>query len=79
MVIVSDNLCFTQGEEMVSETIGNQMDCGPDDFICNGPLRPNTQYQFRYRAYNSENNSVDSAYSAPIRTGLCTHIPLSFL
>ena len=80
MVIVADNLCFAQGEEIVSETIGNQLNCGPNDSICNGPLRPNTEYQFKYRAYNSENNSIfaESDYSAPIKTGLYTLTNISF-
>ena len=42
--------------------------------MCNGPLRPDTQYELKYRAYNSDNDDsfVESAYSAPIKTGLLT-------
>ncbi len=43
-----------------------------NDEICNGPLREGTEYEFKYRAYNSEDNNAyaESAYSAPISTGI---------
>ena len=57
---------------MISETIGDEsVECGPNDTICNGPLRPDTSYQFKYRAYTSNDDSVfvESEYSDPLSTG----------
>lgn len=56
----------------ISETIGTELNCGVNDEICNGPLRAGTEYQFKYRAYNSEDDDsyVESQYSAPISTGM---------
>ena len=47
------------------------MNCGVEDEICNGPLREGTEYQFKFRAYNSDDDDsyAESAYSAPISTG----------
>ena len=58
---------------MVTQTIGSNTSCGPTDEVCNGPLRPDTEYQFKYRAYTSDdpNSFVESMYSGAIRTGMC--------
>ncbi|XP_019860969.1 PREDICTED: receptor-type tyrosine-protein phosphatase F-like [Amphimedon queenslandica] len=58
------------GGETVAETIGTNNSCGPNDIVCNGPLKPGTQYQFKYRVYNSDDDDsyVESQYSGPIRT-----------
>lgn len=58
---------------MISKTIGNpSKTCNSNDTICNGPLRSDTSYQFKYRAYTSDNDSifVESQYSAPVMTGI---------
>ena len=47
------------------------MVCRPDDKVCNGPLNPNTEYQFKYRLYTNDDNNqfVESGYSMAISTG----------
>ena len=53
--------------------IGNpDVVCGPTDQVCNGPLNPNTEYQYKYRLYTNDNNDqfFESGYSAPITTGM---------
>jgi protein tyrosine phosphatase len=49
--------------------VGND-NCGPNDVVCNGPLRAGTSYRFKYRAYTTDNDTLftDSAYSQPIST-----------
>lgn len=66
--------------ETVVETIGSGAICGPDDVVCNGPLRPGTQYQFKYRVYTSDddNSFVESQYSGPISTGTIKYFVLLF-
>ena len=53
--------------------IGNSTmtDCQPSDIICNGPLSPGTQYQYKYRLYTTSNDDsfIESDYSMPLETG----------
>ena len=45
--------------------------CGPTDQVCNGPLNPNTEYQYKYRLFTNDNNQFfESGYSEPITTGM---------
>ena len=61
----------------ISQTIGTDSNCRPDQLICNGPLEPDTQYQFKYRAYTSGDLFSESEYSGPISTGkaMTCHLP----
>ena len=59
---------------MVDQTVGTETDCTPDQEVCNGPLQPGTDYQYKYRAYTSmddDNAFVESGYSEAISTGTC--------
>uniref|UniRef100_A0AAV2KVW1 Protein-tyrosine-phosphatase n=1 Tax=Knipowitschia caucasica TaxID=637954 RepID=A0AAV2KVW1_KNICA len=49
--------------------IGLRDDCfNESDTYCNGPLKPNTLYVFKFRATNSKGDHTDSDYSEPIKT-----------
>ena len=58
----------------MSSTIGSDVTCGSTDIVCNGPLEPGTEYQYKYRAYTSLDDDdafVESVYSDAISTGTC--------
>ena len=63
----------------ISQTIGTDSSCTAEQLICNGPLEPGTQYQFKYRAYTTGDLFSESEYSGPISTGkaMTSHLPLS--
>ncbi|XP_036375557.1 phosphatidylinositol phosphatase PTPRQ [Megalops cyprinoides] len=51
--------------------IGAEDDClsqGKDNTFCNGPLKPKTQYVFKFRATNIQGQYTDSDYSERTRT-----------
>uniref|UniRef100_A0A8C6XPA8 Phosphatidylinositol phosphatase PTPRQ n=1 Tax=Naja naja TaxID=35670 RepID=A0A8C6XPA8_NAJNA len=65
-----------KGSEGVSTTgdiyvIGADSTCmipGSEEKICNGPLKPQKQYVFKFRATNIRGQYTDSDYSDPIKT-----------
>ncbi|XP_072290555.1 phosphatidylinositol phosphatase PTPRQ [Eucyclogobius newberryi] len=51
--------------------IGKENDCLNDsDTYCNGPLKPNTVYVFKFRATNINGDYTDSEYSEHIKTNV---------
>uniref|UniRef100_A0A4W3IS38 Protein tyrosine phosphatase receptor type Q n=1 Tax=Callorhinchus milii TaxID=7868 RepID=A0A4W3IS38_CALMI len=51
--------------------IGAEKSCqsvGSKGKICNGPLKPNKEYLFKFRATNFQMQFTDSEYSDPVRT-----------
>ncbi|XP_075998501.1 phosphatidylinositol phosphatase PTPRQ [Genypterus blacodes] len=53
--------------------IGENDECMDEDNaskLCNGPLKPNTVYVFRFRATNSHGQYTDSEYSDHVRTSV---------
>ena len=47
------------------------MECSEEaeDVFCNGPLKDDTVYHVKLRAYNELGQSKDTVYSDPIKTG----------
>ncbi|XP_076588486.1 phosphatidylinositol phosphatase PTPRQ [Chaetodon auriga] len=53
--------------------IGEKDDCMTEnntDYFCNGPLKPNTVYVFKFRATNINGQSTDSEYSEHVKTAV---------
>ncbi|KAM3608908.1 uncharacterized protein V6R79_006653 [Siganus canaliculatus] len=53
--------------------IGERDDCMTEnhtDHYCNGPLKPNTVYVFKFRATNINGQSTDSDYSEHVKTAV---------
>ena len=62
---------FQTQSESVSVVIGDpSMNCGRSDEICNGPLNPSTEYQFKDRVYTNDDDDqfIESSYSMDIST-----------
>ena len=64
-------ILFQAQSRSVGVVIGNaSKTCRSGDEICNGPLNPNTAYEFKYRLYTTNDDSqyIESDYSPSFRT-----------
>uniref|UniRef100_A0A8P4G646 Protein tyrosine phosphatase receptor type Q n=1 Tax=Dicentrarchus labrax TaxID=13489 RepID=A0A8P4G646_DICLA len=59
----------TAGTYIIGENDECMMENNTDNF-CNGPLKPNTVYVFKFRATNINGQSTDSEYSDHVKTAV---------
>ncbi|XP_031657889.1 phosphatidylinositol phosphatase PTPRQ isoform X2 [Oncorhynchus kisutch] len=71
--IVRDRVLDRRDHQEDHYVIGEEGNCLTEEYsntLCNGPLKPNTVYVFKFRATNIRGQYTDSDYSEHIRTAV---------
>ncbi|XP_045544692.1 phosphatidylinositol phosphatase PTPRQ [Salmo salar] len=71
--IVRDRVLDRRDHQEDHYVIGEEGNCLTEEYsntLCNGPLKPNTVYVFKFRATNIQGQYTDSDYSEHIRTAV---------
>ncbi|XP_071272815.1 phosphatidylinositol phosphatase PTPRQ [Salvelinus alpinus] len=71
--IVRDRVLDRRDHQEDHYVIGEEGNCLSEEYsntLCNGPLKPNTVYVFKFRATNIRGQYTDSDYSEHIRTAV---------